>query len=1099
MSSTGTNTACLTQSGLAVQQGMQYNFSGYFWGSGGGGAMTVQLLAPTSTNQSQWTVLASATVSGLTSGQWQKLTAQMVSTGQTDQGVFRLQIQGGGPVWVDKLSLMPSNNAQGWRPDVIAAISNAHPAVLRWGGSEVDPGGYKWTNGIGSRDLRLPFPNAAWGRIDPNDVGIDEFCQFCALVGAAPLICVSFADGAQSAGNLVQYCNGSTNTAWGAMRAANGHPVPYAAPYFQIGNEISGDNATYLGQFASFVQLMKASDPTVQILSSFPTQNLLTQQGTNLNFVAPHYYTTDSGSVDANLTSLTTMINATPGCSNVQIATTEWNSTGGSWGLGRASLGTLSTALLNANYLNVLMRHSDKVKIACRSGIANSFFGGFIKTAISGVGVTYLPAYYTMQLYSRHAGSKPVPLTVSQPGNGIDVFACATSNYQSVAIFAVNANTTFRSFSFSLTGFQGTMGAVSAETVCDTQNAGETDVGNHWPSPNRVQIVPLSVAPGSVILPPLSATAIECGQVVSNAPATPVLTHRYDFATNAGDSVGGANGTLQGGATVSGGQLNLNGSGWMSLPAGTLGTNYNNGLSVEVWANVSQLPDGQAAALWSFGNASSFGRILTHDTGNNSSIDYSSSSGTVAAVQPGPVAGVVQLAGLWNPTSGDLQLYENGKLVEENIMAGLPLSLMTGANDQDNILGANVDGTLPLTGSIEEFRVYTGELTPVEIRTSLAAGSSNPIIDAGAIVSVSVAVHSNFINGTIQDPTVLASSATVTNIDLTAISNVTFTSGNSNILAVLPSGQVQAVGVGTATLTAAYQGVSGQANVTTLAAPAVLMTHRYSFVSNASDSIGGENGALMGGATASNGLQMSTILGASTATRGQYLDLPRDIVAGYPKMSVEMWVTLKSTGAYSRQWSFGAYDVNGNDASGVMMFDSYAGVGLCLNLNPSDALDGTQGEDNLAISYSDENKGRTYVAGVIDSVNQIGAIYTNGAVAASTAFTHGLTNIDLEHCYFGRSHHTVDAFLNGTINEARIYYGALTAAQIATNYLLGPAAPGLVELSIAPGATGYQINWPSGTLQSAPSVTGPWTTVTGATAPYVIPAASGTQFYRVKT
>ena len=65
LASTGTNMACITQSGLSVQQGMQYNFSGYFWGSGGGGTMTVQLLAPTSTNQSQWTVLASASLSGL--------------------------------------------------------------------------------------------------------------------------------------------------------------------------------------------------------------------------------------------------------------------------------------------------------------------------------------------------------------------------------------------------------------------------------------------------------------------------------------------------------------------------------------------------------------------------------------------------------------------------------------------------------------------------------------------------------------------------------------------------------------------------------------------------------------------------------------------------------------------------------------------------------------------------------------------------------------------------------------------------------------------------------------------------------------------------
>jgi hypothetical protein len=136
---------------------------------------------------------------------------------------------------------------------------------------------------------------------------------------------------------------------------------------------------------------------------------------------------------------------------------------------------------------------------------------------------------------------------------------------------------------------------------------------------------------------------------------------------------------------------------------------------------------------------------------------------------------------------------------------------------------------------------------------------------------------------------------------------------------------------------------------------------------------------------------------------------------------------------------------------------------------------------------------------VIDSVHHLGSISTNGALAASEAFTHRLTAVDLEHCGFGRSLHTGDAFLNGTISEARIYYGALTAGQIATNFMLGPNVPGLMEVSIVSSATGYQLNWPAGALQTAPSVIGPWTTVTGTTSPYFLtPQASGILFYRVK-
>jgi alpha-L-arabinofuranosidase len=57
------------------------------------------------------------------------------------------------------------------------------------GGSTVDPGGYQWKNGIGDRDLRAPFENTNWGRLDSNDVGVEEFVRFCRAVDAEPLIC----------------------------------------------------------------------------------------------------------------------------------------------------------------------------------------------------------------------------------------------------------------------------------------------------------------------------------------------------------------------------------------------------------------------------------------------------------------------------------------------------------------------------------------------------------------------------------------------------------------------------------------------------------------------------------------------------------------------------------------------------------------------------------------------------------------------------------------------------------------------------------------------------------------------------------------------
>ena len=56
---------------------------------------------------------------------------------------------------------------------------------------------------------------------------------------------------------------------------------------------------------------------------------------------------------------LAEMIRRTRGCDRVKIAVTEWNESGGDWGLRRGKQMGLQNALLNARYLNLLMRHSD--------------------------------------------------------------------------------------------------------------------------------------------------------------------------------------------------------------------------------------------------------------------------------------------------------------------------------------------------------------------------------------------------------------------------------------------------------------------------------------------------------------------------------------------------------------------------------------------------------------------------------------------------------------------------------------------------------------------------------------------------------------------
>jgi alpha-N-arabinofuranosidase len=496
--------ASLTQSGLAVQRGTTYRFTGFLRASGSARARVV-LKSPLP--DGRFDELASAGLAAPTEN-WSKFSAELRVSGSSERTVFELRVDGKGTVWADKLSLVPADNVAGWRKDVVDAIRDAHPALIRWGGSAVDPGGYRWKNGIGNRDRRVPFANTNWGRIDSNDVGIDEFCQFCALVGAEPLVCVSFSDGPQSAADLVQYCNGGAGTEWGDRRRANGHPAPYRVKFWQLGNEISGDDEAYIKKCREFIRMMKRADSAVAIVSSFPSQNVLDVLGRDLAYLAPHHYTRDLAACEADFANLSRMIARTPGCRHLRLAVTEWNFTAGDWGLGRGKMLTLEGALWNARYLNLLCRHSNIAEIACRSNMTNSFCSGIIGTRPGGL--LKRPSYHVMKLYADHV--LPIPLAVGPTSAGIDSIACADESRQKVCVYAVNTRNEPVSLSLDLAELGNDLTPVRVETVRDTRDMRQPDVMNHWSAPDRVATVDLRFSGTAFTLPALSATAIVCSR-----------------------------------------------------------------------------------------------------------------------------------------------------------------------------------------------------------------------------------------------------------------------------------------------------------------------------------------------------------------------------------------------------------------------------------------------------------------------------------------------------------------------------------------------------------------------------------------------------------
>jgi alpha-N-arabinofuranosidase len=128
-----------------------------------------------------------------------------------------------------------------FRVDLLGALRDLRPAFIRWpGGSFAST--YKWTEGIGRYAARGYHPNTFWGGYsDYYGFGTDEFLGLCRKLNAEPLIVLpapgAHTDQTDYAMKWVHYLNDLSNTEWGRLRAANGHPEPYGARFFQIDNE----------------------------------------------------------------------------------------------------------------------------------------------------------------------------------------------------------------------------------------------------------------------------------------------------------------------------------------------------------------------------------------------------------------------------------------------------------------------------------------------------------------------------------------------------------------------------------------------------------------------------------------------------------------------------------------------------------------------------------------------------------------------------------------------------------------------------------------------------------------------------------------------
>jgi alpha-N-arabinofuranosidase len=347
---------------------------------------------------------------------------------------FAITTPGKGKLWIGCASLMPADNLDGFRADVIELCRKMHIPSLRYpGGNFVS--GYHWEDGIGPRDQRSPRWDRAWSEWEWNDVGTHEYFRLCELLDCEPYITVNAGEGTPTeAAAWVEYVNGAVDTPQGKRRAANGHPEPFRCPLWSIGNEMYGDwqlghlDATkYAIRTVEFANAMRAVDPKIELIVNGVegpnpwNARMAEVTGHVVNYLSVHHYTGDDpqrspldnyGRIVSMPLYLEGMLSRTYDEVHMPLMFDEWNVwTNLANQQGYEDFYQLRDGLYAVGVLNALVRLGDKVPGAHLAQTVNVL--GAIRT--NKTQAVASPIALAFQLHTEHGGPWRAPLELDTP------------------------------------------------------------------------------------------------------------------------------------------------------------------------------------------------------------------------------------------------------------------------------------------------------------------------------------------------------------------------------------------------------------------------------------------------------------------------------------------------------------------------------------------------------------------------------------------------------------------------------------------------------------------------------------------------------------
>lgn len=382
----------------------------------------------------------------------------------------------------------PFADAQGFRKDTLELVRELNVPVIRYpGGNFVS--GYRWEDGVGPREQRPSRLEAAWSVVETNEVGLGEFSDWADKAGSQIMMAVNLGTrGIQEAADLLEYCNLDKGTRMSQLRKEHGREKPYGIKLWCLGNEMDGPwqighkSADEYGHLADeTAKLMKIIDPSIELVvcgssnSGMPTfgqweATVLDHCYDSVDYVSMHTYYGDhhhdsrsflasSEDMDRFITDVCAACDYVKAKKRsnktINISFDEWNVWYHSneqdkllpkWVQAPHQLEDVydfQDALLVGSMLITLLRHADRVKIACLAQLVNVI----APIMTSDTGAWRQTIFYPYLLTGRYGQGIALQTLVDCPtyesreygtARTLDCIAVYNDKADEVVVFAVN-------------------------------------------------------------------------------------------------------------------------------------------------------------------------------------------------------------------------------------------------------------------------------------------------------------------------------------------------------------------------------------------------------------------------------------------------------------------------------------------------------------------------------------------------------------------------------------------------------------------------------------------------------------------------------------